>query len=230
MAGNNTTGYFLDALNSTNISINTTQITQRATETMSDWSTFLPLVLVRVWDILLAPFRYQDMLWIIFHLLVTLFVVEFYFMRHTDEELGWAAAVANSLVLFIIAIDLIRHTFHDTPFGVLKTISWWLFAGGSLPISGQMLLLILILLAFAIGLTLVNFYHLLPKKMAFEISGHPPINFLAFFAIVIVYTEGTPHEVPLDIPAIVAGIIVYVMLLGVVFFTKRSFGPNARQD
>jgi len=63
---------------------------------------------------------------------------------------------------------------------------------------------------FIVGLaiTIINYYHLLPRKLAFEMSSHPPVNFLAYFAIAIVYSAGTETEIPLDIPTLIAGAFV----------------------
>ncbi len=183
---------------------------------------FLPLVLSRMWDLVAAPFRTQEMLWIIFPLLLTFLVLEFYFDRHGDEELGWAAAVANSLILFIVAIDLVRHSFRDaTPWDVVRTLALALFTKAQLPFAPQVLVLIAFLALMGLAVTLINYYHLLPRRLAFEVSGHPPVNFLAYFAIAIVYSEGTAHEIPLDMASLVAAALLYVLMLLLVFWGKR---------
>ena len=206
-----------ETLNATNATL-----IEKASDAASAASSFLPLVLARIWDLVAAPFRYQDMLWIIFPLLITFIVLEFYFDRHGDEELGWAAAVGNSLILFIVAIDLLRHSFPgETPFGVLMEVGRSVFGDGTLPLEPQVLILIVFLGGAGIAITLINYYHLLPKMIAFEMSGHPPVNFLAYFAIVIVYSAHTPHELPLDLATLVAGALLYVALLVMFFFLRK---------
>ncbi len=186
-------------------------------------SSFLPLVFSRLWDLLSAPFIRTEMLWIIFPLALTFLVLEFYFDRHGDEELGWAAAVANALILLIVALDLIKHSFHyATPWVVLKEIVLAIFTDAALPIPTQNLVLIIFLGCLGVGITVINYYHLLPRKLAFEMSGHPPVNFLAYFAIAIVYTAGTAHEIPLDMATLVAGALLFFLIILLVFLIKRG--------
>lgn len=208
---------------SLNESLNVT-LTDRAIDAASFAADFLPIVLFRMWDLVAAPFRHQEMLWIIFHLALTLFVLEFYFDRHGDEELGWAAAVANSLVLFIVAVDLIKHAFHNaTPWEVLRVVALAIFTEQTLPLEPQVLILVIFVGALGVAITLINYYHLLPRKLAFEMSGHPPVNFLAYLAIVIVYTSGTSDAIPLDIPTLAAAALLYVLLLLAFFYVRKAW-------
>lgn len=209
----------LNASNATGLSL-----AERAGDVVSVGRDFMPLVLQRLWDLIAAPFRHQEMLWIIFPLLLTLIVLEFYFDRHGDEELGWAAAVANSLVLFIVAIDLVKHSFPgDTPWQVLSQVVLAVFTSAELSLEPQVLILILFVGTLGVIVTLINYYHLLPRKLAFEVSGHPPVNYLAYLAIVIVYTSHTGHAVPLDIPTLVAAALLYVFLLLVFFYVRKMY-------
>jgi len=215
-----------------NATLNSTAVNQTLTQTVSwadrafegIWSFWglLPLAFERLFALVKAPFLHPEMLWIITPLFLTFIVLEFYLDRHRDEELGWAAAVANSLVLCIVALDLLRHSFPgETPWGVLKVT---LIAGlteATLPIVPQVMLMILLLGAIGVGVTLLNYYHLLPKQLAFMVSGHPPVNFLAFFAIVIVYTTGTEHAIPLDTASVTGGVFLYFILNMLVFWMTK---------
>jgi hypothetical protein len=206
---------------SLNATVNTTLL-EKASDVAVTATAFLPLVFIRMWELVAAPFHHQAMLWILFPLLLTFIVLEFYFDRHGDEELGWAAAVANSLILFIVAIDLIKHSFHyATPSEVLRQIALAIFTDATLEFPPQVLILILFLAAMGVFVTVVNYYHLLPKKLAFELSGHPPVNFLAYFAIVIVYSAGSEHEIPLDLATLIAGALLYIVLLVFFFYMRR---------
>ena len=183
----------------------------------------VPLIFTHLWDLIAAPFRYTEMLWIIFPLALTFLVLEFYFDRHGDEELGWAAAVANALILLIVALDLLKHSFHNaTPWVVLKEIILSIFTDATLPLPPQNLILIVFLGVLGVGITVINYYHLLPRKLAFEMSSHPPVNFLAYFAITIVYSAGTAHEIPLTIPTLIAGVLLFFLVLLLVFLIRRG--------
>ncbi len=217
----NSTGITNSSLNTTiNSTINTTIGT--LAKTTSIIYSFLPLVFVRLWALITAPFLHGEMLWIIFPLFFTLFVMEFYYDKNNDEELGWGAAIVNSLLLIIVTIDLIKVAFHGaTPWEVLKQVVLAIFTSSTLPIAPQVILLIIFLGALGIAVTLINYFHLLPRMIAFEVSSHPPMNFLAYFAIVIVYTAGTPYEIPFDLATLTAAVLLFVLILVVVFWLKR---------
>jgi len=198
------------------------QTLSKASEAASVATSFVPLVFIRLWDLIAAPFRHAEMLWIIFPLFFTLLVMELYYDRNQDEELGWGAALANSLVLVFVTIDLIKTSFsHGTPWSVLKEIVLAVFGNGQLPISPQTLILILFLAAYGIVVTVVNYFHLLPRKLAFIISHHAPINYLAYFAVAIVYSLGTDHPIPFDLATLIAAALLFIIILVIVFVIKR---------
>ncbi len=183
---------------------------------------FVPLVFIRLWQLITAPFLHGEMLWIIFPLFFTLIVMEFYYDKNDEEELGWGAAVVNSLLLIIVTIDLIKVAFHGaTPWEVLKEVILAVFTDATLSIPPQVILLIIFLGVLGITVTLINYFHLLPRMIAFEVSSHPPMNFLAYFAIVIVYTAGTEYEIPFDLATLVAAVLLFVLILVGVFWLKR---------
>ena len=195
----------VDAVNLTNESVIST------VEHVPVVRDFIPLLFSRLWD------------WIIFPLLFTLIVMEFYYDRNRNEELGWGSAIANSLILIIVSIDLLKHAFHyASPFVVLKEIGAAIFSDAVLPLEPQVLILILFLGILGISITIVNYFHLMPRKLAFIISGHPPVNYLAYFAIVIVYSTGTSHPVPFDIITLIAGAVLFVLLCVVFFSIKKG--------
>lgn len=182
----------------------------------------IPLIFTRFWDLIAAPFRHAEMLWIIFPLFFTLIVMEFYYERNKNEELGWGAAVANSLILIFVTIDLIKTSFgHATPYTVLRNVMLAIFTEEVLPIEPQVLMLILLLGILGVSVTVINYFHLLPRTVAFGVSGHPPINFLAYFAIAIVYSAHTEHVIPLDLATLAAGLLLFFIILFIVFGIKR---------
>jgi hypothetical protein len=201
---------------------NTTGIVAKAGAAVGTAQSFVPLVFIRLWELIAAPFRHGEMLWIIFPLFFTLIVMEFYYDRHDDEEIGWGAALANSLVLIFVAIDLIKVSFgNQTPWAVLKEVVLYVFTDATLEIAPQVLLLIIFLGALGLAVTIINYFHLLPRKVAFIVSGHPPINFLAYFAIAIVYSTHTSHPIPFDLATLIAGALLFVLILLGVFSIKR---------
>jgi hypothetical protein len=222
MTLNETMNATLNGTNTTAQALNST--VSKAGDALSAAQSFIPLVFLRLWDLITAPFRHAEMLWIILPLFFTLIVMEFYYDRHDDEEMSWGAALANSLVLIFVAIDLIKVSFNNaTPWAVLKQVVLYIFSDAQLDIAPQVLLLIIFLGCLGIGVTIINYFHLLPKRIAYIVSGHPPINFLAFFAIAIVYSTHTNHPIPFDMATLVAGALLFVLILLAVFGVKKFF-------
>ena len=194
----------------------------KATGFFSTIQAFIPLVFIRLWDLIVAPFHQSQMFWIILPLFVTLIVMEIYYGKNNDEELGWGSAIANSVLLIIVAIDLIRHSFnYATPWTVFRDVILWLFGQATLPIEPQILILISFIGLLGIGTMIINYYHLLPRKMAYVISSHPPMNYLAYFAIAIVYSSNTNTPIPFDLATLTAGVILFIILCLIVFGIKR---------
>jgi hypothetical protein len=214
-------GTFNVTVNST---FNATNSSILTAERVVSVQSFVPLVFSRLWDLIAAPFRHGEMLWIILPLFFTLIVMEIYYDRHRDEELGWGSALANSLVLVFVAIDLIKTSFdHATPWEVFSQCMVAAFTDASLEVPSQVVLLILFLGVLGIAVTIINYFHLLPRKMMYVISGHPPINFLAYFAIAIVYSTGSAHEIPFDMATLIAGALLFVILCLIVFGIKKIY-------
>lgn len=207
------------AINSTllaNQSVNTTL--RNGTQLLIEQKdSFLGLMLQRAWDIITAPGQYPEMLWIITPLVVALLLMEFYFGRYTDEELGWNTAVANSLVLIFVAIDLLRFVYGDN--SILTTdvrdLAAYNFKATviAIGIAGGGFLLMF-----------TEFFHALPKKLAFFVSSTLPINLIAYLSIVLVYSD-----VPLDLYTLGAAIVIFFILLGV-FKLIHMIEPSAKED
>lgn len=177
-------------------------------------TTHFPLMLVRSKEILLAPFAGGEILWIVVPLIFTLLVMETYFGRYARDELGWNTAVGNALVLLFVAMDLFRTLVRQLPE----------------PHTFRAVLLHLpegrFILAACVGiggcyLIATNFFRILPKEIAFEISSAYPINFIAYATIVLVYTE-----IPLDWYTLFGAVVLFC-LLAMFFWFFRLLIPYA---
>jgi hypothetical protein len=156
----------------------------------------LPTLWERFVDIVTAPFSIPQMLWITLPLLLTLLVMEFYFGRYRKEQLGWNSAVGNTLVLVFVSLDLLRQIYGPGGAPIMETLS--LNAGKTL-------------LASAIGLSgllimYFDFFHLIPKRLAFRISSSLPVNLTAYTAIAIVYAG-----IPIDFFTVSATFLLFII-------------------
>lgn len=177
------------------------------------WTTevFIPQVLDRTGDMLTAPIGHSEMLWIAAPLVLSLILMMVYFSRYTTEELGWNSAVGNSLLLVFVAVDLLRYIytnpFVETPIEV-----------GGFPLPLKLVVALLVLLE-GFTLAFADFFHFLPKKVAFFLCSAIPVNLTAYVAITIVYTN-----IPFDVITVVSAMFMFVILYTVFELAKTIHG------
>jgi hypothetical protein len=159
----------------------------------------------RIQDLLLAPFRYPDMIWIVIPLLIIIVLMTLYFARYKEEELGWNTALGNSLILIFVSINLLQHIYFRNGTG---PENFFTYPGPS--ILAGLLFLEGILLLF------VNFSHGLPKSIAYFFSSPLTVNLTAYLAIAIVYSN-----LPVDFTTLLAAAFVFAFFL--LAFTSIGF-------
>ena len=181
----------------------TVTVTVMNTVTQSGvWQRFIELVG--------APYYHKEMLWITFPLIISLFLMQLYFGRYKTEELGWNTAVGNSLALVFVSVDLFRKIMSYTvgkPFidAFFDNLGQWMVA--------------FVIVVFSVWLLFGEFFHLLPKRLAFLISSSLPTTLIAYLGIVLIYTK-----VDLDYATLIAGILLFVVL-GIVFKIIHMIEP-----
>ncbi len=149
-------------------------------------------------DIVQAPINTPNMLWMLLPLLATLLLMEFYFGRYKDEELGWNTAFGNTLVLIFISIDLFRHLYEPSGQTILQFI---------VTASDIKVIVPLIIAGLAMFLMLVDFFHFLPKKIAYIVSSPAYINLIGLLGIIVVYS----NKIPLDGTTVFACAVLFVI-------------------
>lgn len=134
------------------------------------------------WLLLEAPLWAPEMLWILAPLIATFLVMTFYFGLYQREELGWNTSVANTIVLFFVAIDLLRTMFYysSPPSAWNYLLNPWKF------------LTIILIIAEAILLFALAFRHAIPKHVMFFIASPLPVNLQAYVIAAIVYLRLPP--------------------------------------
>ena len=162
-------------------------------------------ILYRFVDLVVAPFDYPDMLWIIIPLFLTMILIETYFARYKYEDEDWNSAFGNTLVLVFVAIDLFRI----------------LYNRNELTYINERNVLAITLVVVGALLSTGNFLHIWSKEFALGVSAKLPINFLAYMAIILVYTK-----IPFDLITLFASIMVMVLFISVVVILRMII-PNA---
>jgi hypothetical protein len=162
-------------------------------------------------DIIKAPFQIHEMLWMLLPLIATMILMEFYFGRYKEEELGWNTAFGNSIVLTFVAIDLFRHTYEPEGNTIFSALS-----------SGEPKILIAIgIFSFAMLLVLIDFFHFLPKAWAYVISSASVIHIISSLGIIVVYST-----LPLDWTTLLACVLIVIMInvvLHVLYYIIPSY-------
>ncbi|MBD3361552.1 hypothetical protein GF358_02040 [Candidatus Woesearchaeota archaeon] len=173
---------------------------------MSFWfDTFFPELGERLSQLLRAPLTNPDMFWMVIPLIFILLVMTFYFGRYIREELGWNTAVANTVVLLFVAIDLLRHIFNMTAPGSILNYQWN-------PLST---IIAVVVAVEAITLMFASFFKALPKQITFFLCSSLPVNLQAYIAIAIVYTA-----VVLDWYTLLSAAIMFVGLYLIMKFLQ----------
>lgn len=195
------------------------------TATQLFFSVVIPEILSRFWVFVSAPFVYPDMWWLLIHLVLTFVLFEFYFDRHREEDLGWTAALANSIVVIFVSMELLRKMYHHdmSPLQVFSQVIRDALAGAD---HMGLVTLILLLGGFGVATAVINYFHFLPRRVAFLVSGHKTVNLLAYFLIVVVWrsTHGVPIE--LDFVTFTALAIFGALLWGLIEFANRMRGRH----
>ena len=159
----------------------------------------------RFLDIVGAPIDQLNMIWILAPLVITMVLIQLYFGRHKQEEIGWNTAYGNSIVLIFVTLNLFQYLYQTYGYETLL-----LFEGT--PFYKSIYVSIGLLYAFVI--LLIDFTHLVPKKIAFFFSSSITVTVTAFIAIVLVYSD-----VPFDTVTLSAALIIFL----IVFLFFRLF-------
>jgi len=169
-------------------------------------------------DMVEAPARIPEMLWMLLPLLATLILMEFYFGRYKDEELGWNTAFGNALVLMFVAIDLFRHLYGPTGSTVLQFVATATDIKIIVPLLVALMALILIF---------IDFFHFIPKKIAYIMSSPIYINLIGLLGIIVVYTV----NIPLDWTTVFACFILFIianLITLLLYYLIPSYKPTIR--
>ena len=161
-----------------------------------------------------APLKTPEMLWMLVPIIASGILMEFYFGRYKEEELGWNTAFGNSLVLTFVSIDLFRHTYEPTGMTILESLQG---PDGKITIA-------MMLFGFAILLVLMDYFHFLPKKLAYAISSSSFVHMIALLGIVIVYSD----NIPLEWTTLLACFLLFLFanfILHIIYWIVPSYRP-----
>jgi hypothetical protein len=120
-----------------------------------------------VLEFILAPMRYPEILPTVLPIIVGAVVIELYFGKHTNEDLGWNTSVGNAIVW--VTTGSVMYLTTD-----LGTQEKYVTFG---------------LIALGIGLSYLNFFHKWSSTVAFLASSSGIVYTLTYIFVVFVKTD-----------------------------------------
>ena len=165
----------------------------------------------RALHILSQPLHNENLLWILVPLFLALILMELYFGRYEKEELGWNTAFGNSLILIFVSANLVNHLINN---------NLW-----TDPVKAGVVFTLLFL---GFILTLLDYFHALPEKLAFTVSSKFPISFIAFLAILFVYID-----IPIDTTTLLSLGLIFIaayLIISLVHFLTPTFHGLMSQE
>ncbi len=172
---------------------------------------FISNIYPRAVEILKEPFKNEHSIWIVAPLILVLLFIQIYFGKHRDEELGWNTAFGNSISLIFVCANLMKFAYDHYTYAEIvaeRAVQY-------------KLILIGVVLVQAFSLLFLDFFHTLPKRIAFFFSSPVFINTTGFIAIVMVYST-----IPFDWVTVTAAGFIYVLVIIGAFIITHLVTPS----
>lgn len=153
-------------------------------------------------DLLKAPFEHPDILPTLLPIILGAVVIELYFGKHKNEELGWNTSVGNAVIWITTGVSLVM-TESLTPGEKLATYS---------------------LIGLGLFVGYMNFFHKWSKKIAFFVSSAGIIYTLAYVLVVLVKTDLVVTDNMLKAS------LIFVIGMNIMFKIIQSFETPSRES
>lgn len=171
------------------------------------------IIIERLIEIIKAPVNFPEMIWVLAPLVVSILLTEFYFSRYRYEERGWEYFFGNSMILIFVSLNLLSYLYKNDVLNVdIVSTSFSISIG----IIGIILLIL-------------NFFHILPETLIFGISNNMPINFLAYMAVILVYS-GIVVDYTTTFASLIF-LIIWSVIMGIIHkLIPRAWSPNISKE
>lgn len=176
-----------------------------------NWDTLgTQAVLEKYLQILEFPSTHPDFIPSLIPIFVGLVVLELYFGRYKYEHLGWNSAVSNSTLLITTGLSLIfkLNLMPHTPKSQ-TIVAWGILGVGTI-------------------IMLLNFYHVWPEELAFNVSSSFFSYTMVYITIAVVYTGMEPASTTF---VAAGGVLLTFFLLftGIKHMENTVIPPRMRQ-
>lgn len=171
---------------------------------------FVDGIFPRFLEMVFVTIQKKETLEILIPLMITLFLIQLYFGRNRDEQIGWNTAYANCIVLLFVIAHLGTYVYEK--YGTEAIYSF----GG---VAYYKTLFVLILGLVALSLMFIDYFHSIDERFSFLMSSSIFINVISFIGVVLVYSD-----ILFDWITVLASLFIFFIV--VVFFKiLRSLVP-----
>ncbi|MBI2671343.1 hypothetical protein HYX16_00240 [Candidatus Woesearchaeota archaeon] len=166
---------------------------------------FIHEVVPRIIEIIERPILQKDILWIIAPLLITLLLIQVYFGRYKNEQIGWNTAFSNSISFLWVTTTLMRYLYENSREGIFQVINF----------QFDKSLLIIALGLWAVISIILQFYHALPKKLDFLIYSPLTVHITSILVVILV-----TGNILIDLTTLYSSLIIFISFV-VIFYIIR---------
>ena len=154
-------------------------------------------------EILKSPFRDFSIWWILAPVFILWVVLELYFAKHQNEELGWNTALGNGISLAWITVTLMKYLFENN----MVNFNWLKF------------IIVLLIMCYGFFVAYTSFKHYFSPETTFLLASPSPIYYLSTIAILWSY-----NVLEISLYVILDLIIIYLIVIGI-FALIRKYMP-----
>lgn len=152
------------------------------------------------------PSIFNSMIWAMVPMILTLILMEFYFSHHPSEELGWNTAFGNSLMIIFVSLGLFGRLIEQNQIAINFSS-----------------IMTLLLFLFGVLLTVIDFFKLVPKNLAFGVSSALTVNMFGVISILAVYTQMTFSLANMLVILAIVLVIISIIKLIELFYLINYF-------
>ena len=150
-----------------------------------------------IFVIITAPFSNFKIFWTVLPMLAAWIVLEVYFSRHEDENIGWNTAICNGLMLFWAGLNILFS----------MTTSRYVF---------QKFIMMSIIIGYAIFLVYISFTHRYSQKATFRFASTNIVYYFGILGILYAYDVILPTA-----RSILSSVVLLCMILLTIRILKK---------
>jgi len=159
---------------------------------------------------LYAPIIFPEMLWILTPVLLSIFLMDFYFLKYKREGIGHHKSLENTIFLLFVCFNLTYYVL-------------------SFPNSVKAYLVFFYII-FCIFIGLLDFIHKLPTELIFKTSSKFLVAYLSYVVIILVYSDLLNNLDFFTFMAILFSSVLLLMFFGAIKKIVSYLEPKSYEE